>query len=257
VNGAFYIGAAGLAAEERALAVIANNVTNVNTTGFKRSQAVFSALVSASDNNGATPLVDDDPTAGLSGVVVGSTPVDFSEGPLQQTGKPLDLAIDGTGFLELMGPGGQPLLWRGGSLEVNPDGYLAAANGMALKANITVPTGASAISIGADGKVMALVAGETNAVQIGQIDLVVPKDMTQVTAMSDGLYQVSDETDLQTLGPGQDGAGILSAGMLEGSNVQLSDELTTMLLLQRAYGANAEVVQAGDQLMSIANNLKR
>jgi flagellar basal-body rod protein FlgG len=257
MNGAFYIGAAGLGAEERALAVIANNVTNVNTTAYKRSQVVFSTLVSASNNPDDRPLTDGDPTAGLSGVTVGAVPIDFSEGPLQQTGKPLDLAIDGTGFIELMGPGGQPLLWRGGSLEVNPDGMLAATNGMALKANITVPAGTSALSIGPDGKVMALVSGQVSPTQVGQIDLVVPKDMTQVAAMSGGLYRVADESDLVAMAPGQDGAGILASGSLEGSNVQLSDELTTMLLLQRAYGANAEVVQAGDQLMAIANSLKR
>ena len=257
MNGAFYIGAAGLGAEERALAVVANNVTNVNTTAFKRSQVVFQTLVSAPGDRRQPLSGADDPSVGLSGVTLGSAPIDFSEGPLQQTGKPLDLAIDGTGFIEVMGPDGQPMLFRGGSLEVNPDGYLAAPNGLPLKAMIAIPAGASTVSIGADGKVMAQVDGQSAATQIGQIDLVIPKDPTQVTAMSGGLYQVDDESDLTSVAPGADGAGVLAAGSLEGSNVELSDELTLMLLLQRAYSANAEVVQAGDQLMAIANSLKR
>jgi flagellar basal-body rod protein FlgG len=256
VNGAFYIGATGLSAEERALDVIANNITNINTTAFKRSAVTFTALVSPAGGPGDMPLVRD-PTGNLSGVMIGGTPLVFTEGPLQQTGQPLDLAIDGDGFIELMGPGGQPLLWRGGTLEVNSDGLLAAPNGMALKAMISVPAGATALSISPTGQVDALVNGETAPTQIGQIDLVSVKDMTTLSAVSGGLYQVQDESDLTSVSPGDDGAGLLATGSLEGSNVQLSDEMTTMLLLERAYGANAQVVQAGDQLMAIANSLKR
>jgi flagellar basal-body rod protein FlgG len=255
MNGAFYIGAAGLSAEERALEVIANNITNINTTGFKRSEVTFSSLVSPIAPADA-PLVGQ--TGGSpNGVMVGAAPVVFSEGPLQQTGKPLDLAIDGPGFLELMGPGGQSLLWRGGSLMVNTDGYLTAPNGMPLKAMISVPQGTSAIAIGSDGKVQALIGADTTPTVIGQIDLVTDKDLTTLTALNGGLYQAENAADLTTATPGEDGAGLLAAGQLEGSNVQLSDEMTTMMLLERAYGANAQVVQAGDQLMAIANNLKR
>jgi flagellar basal-body rod protein FlgG len=256
MNGAFYIGATGLAAAERALDVVANNVTNINTTGFKRSQVTFTALVSSPPAPADAPLVGAVVSAPL-GVMVGATPIVFTEGPLQQTGQPLDLAISGDGFLELMGPGGQSLLWRGGSLQVNPDGYLAAPNGMALKDMISVPQGVTAISIGADGKVQATVSGDTSPTTIGQINLALAKDPTALTALSGGLYQVQDASDLVTAAPGQNGAGLLAPGQLEGANVQLSDELTTMLLLERAYGANAQVVQAGDQLMAIANSLKR
>lgn len=255
MNGAFYIGAVGLTAEERGLDVVANNVTNINTTGFKRSEVTFSSLVTSGSGPDA-PLVGPAGGAPL-GVVAGATPIDFSEGPLQQTGKPLDVAIDGAGFLELMAPGGQSLLWRGGSLEVNTDGYLAAPNGMPLKGMIAVPQGASAISIGPDGKVQALVNGSTTATTIGQIDIVMDKDLTTLSAVNGGFYQAENAADLTSVAPGEDGAGSIAAGELEGANVQLADEMTTMLLLERAYGANAQVVQAGDQLMSIANNLRR
>lgn len=257
MNGAFYVGGAGLYAQQQALDIVANNIANLNTTAFKRSSAVFSALVAPPAEDELASMVGMSPSGALAGVVLAATPLDFTEGPLRQTGQPLDLAIAGSGFIELMGPSGQTRLWRGGSLQVNQDGYLAAPNGMALKAMIQVPSNASALSIGADGKVEALVDGDPTPTTLGRIDLAQVKDMTQLTALNDGLYQVDDDSLVVSGEPGQDGAGAFAAGTLEGSNVNLTNEMTTMLLLERAYGANAQVVQAGDQLMQIANNLKR
>lgn len=254
MNGAFYIGATGLSAQQTALETVANNIANINTTGFKRSSIAFSALVTQAD--GPSPM-SAAVGGSVSGVMVAGSPLVFTEGDLRQTGQALDVAIQGDGLIEVMGPGGQSMLWRGGSMMVNQDGYLSAPNGWPLKAMISVPTGTSAISIGSDGKVQALVGNDAAPTTIGQIDVVRPKDMSQLTAVNGGFYQVQDSSDLISGAPGQDGAGILAAGTLEGSNVQLSDEMTTMLLMERAYGANAQVVQAGDQLMSIANSLKR
>jgi flagellar basal-body rod protein FlgG len=257
MNGAFYISATGLSANEQALEVVANNIANINTTAFKRSEVAFSALVSPADLSADAPSASRYRLASPSGVMVGATPQVFVEGPLQTTGQALDLAIEGDGFIELMGPGGQTMLWRGGSLSTNADGYLAGPGGLPLKGMISVPAGTSAIAIQSDGKVQAQVNGEATATTIGQIDLVRVKDITTLSATNNGLYQVDDPTQLIGAAPGQDGAGVLASGMREGSNVQLADEMTGLLLLQRAYAANAQVVQAGDQLMSIANSLKR
>src|SRR5689334_7887113 len=143
MNGAFYVGATGLSAQQRALDVVANNIANINTPGYKRSHARFSELVSPLARPD-DPSPDLAPTApGMLGVSVEASARDFAQGPLQVTGRPLDLAINGAGFIELAGPGGQTLLWRGGALQVNPDGFLAAANGMPLKAMIAAPAGAS------------------------------------------------------------------------------------------------------------------
>ncbi|MFI4973087.1 MAG: flagellar hook-basal body protein [Caulobacterales bacterium] len=256
MNGAFYIGATGLAAEQRALEVIANNIANINTPAFKRAEVRFSELVAENGGTSDQPLTTNG-LAPLLGVMVDSSPRLFAQGEITQTGKPLDLAIDGDGFIELMGPGGQAMLWRGGTLQVNSDGYLAGANGLPLKAMISVPTGSSQLSVGSDGKVQALLPGQTSPTEIGQIDLALPKDMTTLQSMNNGLYQTASESDLLTVAPGQDGGGVISPGALESSNVQLADEMITLLLLQRAYAANAQVVQAGDQLMSIANSLRR
>ena len=254
MNGSFYIGATGLSGAQAALDVTANNIANINTTGFKRSEVSFAALVSP--QVGKTSAVSN-PSSSMSGVAVSGTSLVLAEGNLQQTGQSLDLAIDGDGFVEVMGPDGQTLLSRGGSMVVNSDGYLSAPGGLPLKAMISVPASATSVSIQADGKVEALVGSSTTPTVLGQIDLVRVKDASSLTAVNNGFYQVDDTSDLITAAPGQDGAGTLTTGVLESSNVQITDEMTTMLLLERAYGANAQVVQAGDQLMSIANSLKR
>lgn len=255
MSGAFYIGATGLDAQQRALDVVANNIANLNTTGFKRSTIQFSSIMAAGAADDGDPSADG--SANLLGVSVDTSQTDFTQGQLSQTGSALSLAISGPGFIELMGPGGQSLLWRGGTLQVNSDGYLAASNGMALKGLIAVPQGASALTISADGKVYVTPAGATAAKQIGQIDLVQDKDMSTLAGISGGLYQATSAGDLVTSGPGEDGAGSLVQGSVEISNVDLTTEMVSLVMLQRAYSASAQVVQAGDQLMQIANSLRR
>jgi flagellar basal-body rod protein FlgG len=253
MNGAFYIGATGLDAQQRALDVVANNIANVNTPGFKRSQIRFSEVLGGAPINGVDGSVGQGALTGVSADVSGRV---FAQGDLKPTGSPLDVAIDGDGFLELMAPGGQPVLWRGGTLKVGADGYLAAANDMPLKAMIAVPTDASNLTIGRDGKVRATVGNATT--ELGQLNLVRAKDQSALTTAGEGgLYRAPDPADLMNVAPGEEGAGVLVQGSIESSNVQLTDEMVALLLMQRAYAANAQVIQAGDQLMSIANELKR
>lgn len=257
MNGVFHIGATGLHAQDRALRVVANNITNLNTQGFKRGQVRFSALV------GAAPsvLLDGSAPAGLTsppgfGVSASGAERVFLPGEMRPTGNPLDLAIAGDGFIELSGPSGQTLLWRGGTLSVSPDGFLAGANGLPLKAMISVPDGATALSIDAAGEVRALLPGETEARSIGRIDLVMVRNMPGLQDVEGGLYRPADEVDLVSGEAGVE-AGTFVQGSLEMSNVALNEEMVALLMMQRAYAASAQVVQAGDQLMGIANGLKR
>lgn len=256
MNGVFYIGATGLDTQQRALDVVANNIANLNTRAFKQSHAQFSQMVAP-----ALPGDADTSTANTQAAMLGvkfdGAPVDFTAGQLTETGAPLDLAINGPGFIELMGPGGQTMLWRGGTLMVNPDGYLAASNGMPLQAMISVPREASSLSISGDGKVTATVDGSDQPLVIGQIELAQDSDPATLTAVGGGLYAPASETDLTRSAPGVDGMGVVAQGFAEGSNVDLSREMVTLLLMQRSYAANAQVVQAGDQLMAIDNELKR
>jgi len=258
MNGVFYIGATGLDTQQRAIDIVGNNIANMNTRAFKASHPQFSQLIapaSAPADGDDASAADGPPT--LLGVQMDGTPVDFSQGQLTQTGVAMDLAINGPGFIELMGPAGQTQLWRGGTLTVNADGYLAAANGTPLQAMISVPRDASAVTVGADGKVTATVAGSAQPVAIGQIDLVQSGDPASLTAMSGGVYVAASEADLTRSAPGADGAGVLAQGFAETSNVNLAEEMVTLMLMQRTYSANAQVVQAGDQLMAIANELRR
>lgn len=257
MNGAFYVGAVGLDAQQRALEIVANNIANINTAGFKRSAVRFSELVAPVRDETDMAVASPDRAANLSGVMLGATPHVWTQGDLKQTGQSLDLAIDGNGFIELLGPSGHSLLWRGGTLKVNDDGYLATADGTALRAMISVPQGASALNIGRDGVVTALVNGQSQPQQIGQIDLVMVKDTDTLADAGSGTYEATDAAEISSVQPGEEGAGSLVQGSIEGSNVQLSDEMVSLLLTQRAFAANAQLVQAGDQLMSIVNGLRR
>lgn len=256
MNGAFYVGAAGLHSQQRALEIVANNIANMNTPGFKRSEVRFSELVSA-DTSATGPNDFSSGVEGLGGVMSkGSSPV-FLQGDLKVTGNNADIAISGEGFFELVSAQGDGVLWRGGAIKVNADGFLASANGMPFKAMISVPAEATEVKIDPNGAVSAIVGGAIGPQDLGRLDMVRVRDIAAMTSLGDGLYQPANPGDVDEVAPGEDGAGLVVQGSLEGSNVQLSDEMVTMLLMQRAYAANAQVVQAGDQLMAIANGLRR
>ena len=179
------------------------------------------------------------------------------QGELQKTGSTMDVAVEGGGFIELMGPDGRTLLWRGGRLKVGEDGQLAGAGGFALKAGITVPDDATALRIAADGTVSVQGADGTEPVELGQIRLVRVSDPSGIERLDGGLYRLAEDARLDEVAPGEDGAGQLVQGSVERSNVQLTDEMVRMMLVQRAYAANAQIVQAADQMMGIANTLRR
>ena len=257
MNGAFYIGATGLEVQQRNLDVIAQNVANVNTNAYKRSEMRFAELVTM-------PLVAPDvaPLARSSadaaaGVTASSVGRVFSQGDLRQTDRPFDLAISGDGFLEVLGPGGQTYLWRGGTLKIGTDGLLQTIDGMPLKTLIEVPEDVTELRIGRDGRVLALAPGDSDYTELGQLDVVMPDDVTQLASVDGGYFRAPEEVALHSFVPGESGKGVFIQGSLEASNVELTTELVGLLLAQRAYGANAQVVQAGDQLMAIANGLRR
>lgn len=256
MNGAFHIGGVGLSSQQRALDVVANNISNMNTQGFKRSNVSFSEIMASSSNalSTAANLQNDTSAAGV------STNVSFNlnqQGELRSTGQPLDLAISGDGFIELMGPRGEVYLWRGGALEVGNDGMLHADNGLALKSMINVPLDATQLQIGSDGIVFAAVNGENDGQELGQIMMVRVQNSSDVSRLDGGLYKLGDSAQIIDTEAGQDGAGLFVQGSIEGSNVDLNTEMVEMMIVQRAYSANAQIVQAGDQMMSIANNLRR
>lgn len=254
MNGAFYIGATGLRAQERALGVAANNIANMNTPGFKRSQVRFGELMAPPQaSDGLSPVR----FSGASGVAALDARAVFDQGELRATGNALDLAIEGRGFIEVLGPEGTALLWRGGSLSVSGDGLLATAEGLPLHALITVPDGAAELRIATDGTVTGVLGGDTAPTELGRIDLVSVRDPAGLEILGGGLYRADAATPAATVVPGEEGAGLIVQGSVEASNVALSNEMVTLMLMQRAYAASAQALQAGDQLMGIANGLRR
>lgn len=259
MNGVFHIGATGLSAQDRGLQTVANNITNMNTPGFKRAEMRFAELIgpvqplseTAAGAGAGTPG-----TPAAYGVSAAGAERNFIAGEHRSTGNPLDVAIMGDGFIELNGPDGQILLWRGGTMSVTEDGFLSGANGYPLKAAISVPEGATALSIDSAGEVRALLPGDAAPSSIGRIELALVRNMRGLADAEGGLFRAANETDLVTAQAGEE-SGTLVQGSIELSNVQLTDEMVALMMMQRAYAASAQVVQAGDQLMAIANGLKR
>lgn len=256
MSDAFEIASIALNAQQKALDVLAGNIANINTPAFKRSDVRFSDLL----------LTQADPTTpsanlaenSLSGGVIAHTVTPFDRiGEIRHTGQPLDIAINGDGFIELLGARGKQMLWRGGSLAIREDGTLGTAGGVPLRAMITVPPDASNLRIDRDGSVTALLPGAADRVELGQIDLIRALDPAGVRSAGGGYYDVLDGAMLDSVTAGSEGVHYLVQGAIEQSNVNLNDEMVQLMIVQRSYAANAQVVQAADQLASINNSLRR
>lgn len=255
MNGAFEVGAVTLRANQRALETMANNIANMNTPAFKRSDLVYAEVAGDVARRDSTVTLDQGQAAMSGGVRFAERQTIGTQGELRSTGNPLDVAIEGRGFIQLMGPEGQTLLWRGGRLQVDREGYLAADGG-ALRALIAVPDDATDLAIDRDGTVSAR-TGDEQVVELGQINVVRIDNDASLTRAGAGLFIADEDTRVVETAPGEDGSGTIRQAMVEGSNVDLSTSMVELLMVQRAYAASAQIVQAADQLASIANNLKR
>lgn len=257
MNDAMYIAATGMQAQQTQLTVIANNVANVNTSGFKRSSVSFHDLV----NTEAAAPIDSAPSRAAlhasAGVAAGTAIRQFAAGDLKHTGNPLDVAIQGSGFIEVLLADGSTAYSRGGTLHVNADNLLATAEGHVLKQRIQMPADARSFAIDADGQVSAT-DGLSKEWSLGRIDLVTFANPSALTAMGDNVYRPSAEAgDALVANPGEGGAGRLVQGQLESSNVKLTDEMVQLMVAQRAYEMNVKVIQAADEIAGMTNNLRK
>jgi len=256
---ALYVGATGMRGQQLQIDTIAHNLANVNTIGYRRAVTSFSevsAALSASDL-GALASVN----SGLSGRGAGALALNSLStlaGELRATGEPLDLAIDGAGFIEVVRADGTPAYTRAGKLRINDDGMLGLPDGSVIAAQIAIPSDAIQIQLAADGRVSVVTPSDPAPVEVGQLDLVTFANPSALRAVGDNLYVASDATgEAQVAAAGEQGLGLFRQGYLESSNVQLADELVTLMIAQRAFELNARVVQAADQMMSITNGLYR
>jgi flagellar basal-body rod protein FlgG len=258
---AFSTAATGMTGQQMMVDVIANNLSNVNTTGFKRSQINFQDLLYVTMREPGTEV-----SSGLnspsgvetgSGVRVVSTTKVFTMGELQNTGRTLDIAISGDGFLQVVMPNGDSRYTRDGSLQINATGQLVTTNGYTIEPAISVPTDALAVSIEKDGGVNVVDSSGTQSV-VGTIQLVRFPNPSGLSSEGDNLLSETEASGTPTTGiPGENGFGTIQSGFLEKSNVQMVTELVNLITAQRAYEINSRAIRAGDDMLQTANSIVR
>ncbi len=249
---AIYISALGLESQKEQLDAAAKNMSNASTPGYKAFHVDFSAVLDRSP----TSL----PAEALPSASSATRPrlrVDLTPGELHPTGRPLDIAIDGPGFIEVMAGAGATAYTRGGSLQVNADGMLTQSDGRTLAADIRVPQEASNLEINSDGTVTAMLPGDHAPTQLGQIDLIRFPNPEALDYQGGGLFTANQAAGEPLRGrPTESGAARLVSGSLEASNVRMVDEMVSLMLVQRVYELNAKVAQAADEMAGITNNLR-
>jgi len=254
MNPAMWISKTGVQAQDAKLQAIANNLANANTVGFKRDRVVFEDMSYQIERQPGAQ--NDSTTVSPTGVQLGTgtrlvgTQKLFTDGALQTTGQSLDVAIIGQGFLQVERADGQKAYTRAGQLEVNAEGQLVNSQGLLLTPAITIPANATAVNIGEDGLVTATVSGTPTPAQLGQISLANFVNPSGLQALGDNLYQETTASGTPTEGtPGQDAFGKLKQGALEGSNVQVVEEMVDMIAAQRTYEMNTKVLSATDNML--------
>jgi flagellar basal-body rod protein FlgG len=258
---AFSTAATGMAGQQMLVDVIANNLANINTTGFKRSQINFQDLLYLKMTQAGAEVASGIKTpTGLeigSGVHAVSTAKIFTVGELENTGRPLDIAIAGDGFLQVTLPNGSTRYTRDGALQVNANGQLVTTTGYSIEPAITIPTDASAIDIGKDGTVNITDASGTQSV-VGTLQLVRFPNPSGLSNEGDNLYAQTEASGAPLTGtPGENGFGTIQASMLEKSNVQMITELVNLITAERAYEINSRAIQSGDRMLQTATNIGR
>lgn len=249
-----WISKTGLSAQDRALASISNNLANVSTTGFKRERAVFQDLLYQVDKQpGAQSSQSTELPSGLqtgTGVKTVATQKMHTEGNLEVTDQPLDVAINGRGFLQVLLPDGETAYTRDGQLQINSSGTLVNSQGYEIQPSITIPANTLNVTIGSDGVVSATIAGSSTPTQLGTLQLAEFINPTGLQAIGGNLFKETAASGTPTTGtPGLSGIGTIEQGVLESSNVNIVEELVNMITTQRAYEMNTKVISASDQML--------
>ena len=256
-----YSAATGMDAQQVNLDTISNNIANVNTSGFKRSKAEFQDLLyqDRRQAGGQTATGGTVPT-GVSlgnGTRVVSTSKVFTQGQLTQTGEEMDVAINGTGFIQVTGDDGSTLYTRDGSLKRSSTGEIVTSDGKVVTGLGTVPTEAVSVFIAPNGQMTYTLADGTSQ-QGGQLQLARFPNPGGLKSLGGNLYQQSDASGQPEIGnPDDSGFGAIEQGYLEMSNVNVVQEMVNMIVAQRAYEINSKAIQSSDSMLGIVNQLKR
>ena len=252
----------GMVAQQYNLDVIANNLANINTTSFKQQRAEFQDLMyqtfrASGVSTGDTSVNPNALQVGL-GSAFSANAINFGAGPLQATGNPLDVAINGEGFFQIQKPDGQTAYTRDGSFKRDANGLLVTSQGFPVIPEITIPAGASAINIGANGTISAILPGTNEPTELGQLQIATFSNPAGLTRIGQNLYlQGGASGDATLINPGENGASDFTSQFLEGSNVQVVEEMVRMIMAQRAYEINSKAIQTADDMLGQLNQLKR
>jgi flagellar basal-body rod protein FlgG len=261
MNPALWAAKTGLDAQQTQMAVVSNNLANVNTTGFKKSRAVFEDLLYQNVTQvGASTTQNTQAASGLelgTGVRVVATEKTYTQGNLNQTGNALDLAINGRGFFQVLMPDGTVAYTRAGDLQMNSTGQLVTSSGYTVQPAITIPQGAQSITIGNDGTVSAQLAGQSTPTTVGNLQLADFVNPAGLQPRGENLLTESASSGTaQTGAPGQNGLGTLQQGSTESSNVNVVEEMVNMIETQRAYEMNTKAISTTDQMLQfLSTNL--
>lgn len=249
-----WISKTGLDAQQTQMDVIANNLANVSTNGFKRTRAVFEDLLYQNIRQpGAQSSQQTQLPSGLqlgTGVRSVATERNFSQGNLQETGNSKDVAIQGEGFFQILLPDGATAYTRDGSFQVDSQGQLVTASGFAIQPAITIPADATSITVGRDGTVSITQAGDATVTEVGALQLATFINPAGLMAKGENLFvETSASGNANTNTPGTNGSGTLAQGFVETSNVNVVEELVNMIQTQRAYEINSKSITTSDQML--------
>lgn len=255
--------ATGMTAQQLNIDVIANNLANVNTAGFKKSRVDFEDLLYQTLRQAGTTQAQGAkvPTGlqvGLGTRAVGTLKI-FTPGQLKTTENPLDLAIQGDGFFQIQLPSGETAYTRDGNFKTDSTGRIVNSNGYALLPDIAIPADATNIHVGADGTVEVSLPGQTQPESLGTIKVAKFANPAGLTNLGNNLFSIAGGSagDPVVDIPGINGLGEISSNMIEGSNVQVVEEMVNMITAQRAYEVNSKAITAADEMLQIANNIRR
>ncbi|WP_144959604.1 flagellar basal-body rod protein FlgG [Pseudomonas oryzihabitans] len=258
---ALYVAKTGLAAQDTNLTTISNNLANVSTTGFKRDRAEFQDLLYQIHRQpGAQSTQDSELPSGLqlgTGVRIVGTQKTFTQGTLQTTEQPLDMAINGHGFFQVQMPDGTVNYTRDGTFHLNADGQIVTANGFPVEPAITVPADTQTFTVGQDGTVSVTQAGSSTVTTIGTIQTAQFVNPGGLQAMGNNLFAETTSSGAPQVGtPGNNGLGTIQQNTLETSNVSTVEEMVNMITTQRAYEMNSKVISTADQMLGfVTQNL--
>ena len=259
---ALWSAATGMLAKQLNMDVIANNLANLNTVGFKKSRVDFQDLMYQSLRTSGTTVAEGAKVPAGIQVGLGTRPAAiqriFSQGDFVQTENPLDLVIEGDGFFQVLLPDGSLAYTRDGSFKVDSQGRVVTSDGFPIEPELSIPPEAVNISIGTDGTVSVLLAGDSEPQELGKVELARFVNPAGLSSIGRNLFKSTAASGEPIVGtPGLEGFGTIAQGFLEMSNVKVIEEMVNMIIAQRAYEVNSKAIQTSDDMLAIANNLKR